>query len=69
MFVLFWREGGVLRPHFPAIEAMVANLQRVVEMGGEETQEAKSGKLTAENPESVKRAGEGARRKAEGGNR
>jgi hypothetical protein len=37
IFILFSREGGVFRPHFPAIEAMVANLERVVEMGNAET--------------------------------
>jgi hypothetical protein len=33
IFILFSREGGVFRPHFPAIEAMVANLERVVGAG------------------------------------
>jgi hypothetical protein len=33
IFILFSRDGGVFRPHFPAIKAMVANLERVVEMG------------------------------------
>jgi hypothetical protein len=33
IFVLFSREGGVFKPHFPAIEAMVANLERVLQIG------------------------------------
>jgi hypothetical protein len=37
IFVLFSREGGVFRPHFPAIEAMVANLGRVVGTGNAES--------------------------------
>jgi hypothetical protein len=34
IFISFSREGGVFRPYFPAIEAMIANLERVVETGG-----------------------------------
>ena len=34
ILILFSRVGGVFRPHFPAIEAMVANLGRVVETVG-----------------------------------
>jgi hypothetical protein len=34
IFILFSRQGGVFRPHYPAIEALVANLGRVVEAGG-----------------------------------
>ena len=34
--ILFSREGGVFRPHYPAIEAMVANLERVVEVAAVE---------------------------------
>jgi hypothetical protein len=37
IFILFARERGVFKPHFPAIEAMVANLERVVEMGNAQT--------------------------------
>jgi hypothetical protein len=33
IFILFSMEGGVFKPHFPAIEALVGNLERVVETG------------------------------------
>ncbi len=35
IFVLFSREGGGFKPHLPAIEALVANLERVVGGSGE----------------------------------